>query len=45
MLLQVVVSETDDYDDAVMAMRAKGLTYAPVVDSQNVVVRKKPMCQ
>lgn len=36
---EVVVKDTDDYDDAVMAMRAKGLTYAPVVDPKNIVVR------
>jgi len=36
---EVVVKESDEYDDAILAMREKGLTYAPVVDANNVVVR------
>lgn len=34
---EVVVRESDEYDDAIAAMRAKGLTYAPVVDDNYVV--------
>lgn len=36
---EVVVKESDEYDDAILAMREKGLTYAPVVDDNNIVVR------
>jgi hypothetical protein len=35
----VVVRDSDAYDDAILAMRAKSLTYAPVTDADNVVVR------
>ncbi len=35
---EVVVKESDEYDDAILAMRAKRLTYAPVVTNDNVVV-------
>jgi len=41
---EVVVKESDEYDDAILAMREKGLTYAPVVDAQHVVVRCLPAC-
>jgi len=35
---ELVVRETDAYDDAILAMREKQLTYAPVVDSNDIVV-------
>lgn len=35
---EVIIKESDEYDDAIVAMRTKGLTYAPVVDDNNVVV-------
>ena len=35
---EVIVKESDEYDDAILAMRAKSLTYAPVVNDENVVV-------
>jgi hypothetical protein len=36
---EVVVKESDEYDDAILAMREKRLTYAPVVDGNDIVVR------
>lgn len=35
---EVVVRDSDEYDDAIGAMRAKRLTYAPVVTEDEVVV-------
>jgi magnesium transporter len=35
---EVLVKETDEYDDAILAMRRKRLTYAPVVTEEEVVV-------
>lgn len=35
---EVVVRDTDAYDDAILAMREKQLTYAPVVDKDEIVV-------
>ncbi|GAB5030589.1 magnesium transporter [Nannochloropsis oceanica] len=35
---EVLVKDTDEYDDAILAMRRKRLTYAPVVTKEEVVV-------
>lgn len=40
---EVVVKESDEYDDAIIAMRTKSLTYAPVVNDDNIVVSKRPL--